>query len=674
MSLPMVRLLPCLLLALAWAMPGHAQARVATARIDRITTPVATLHHVQVQLAWAEGATQGELHIRAGSLQAPDLGYRFRDLDWRCPLKRAAQGWQCEGVLRTGNAAPFGFSVAIGDARTDAALTRHESRITVRRSAGDPDLTRIDLARVPLVWTQSLLAQAWNEGRVTGGTFDASLAVNASPRQPLAITGPVALHAAGFDTPDGMIAAEGIAARFDLGLRLGSTDEVSLDGRMLGGELLFGRTYVSLGQRNVPVRLHATHHEGEGWRVPSFAWSDAGTLEATGSAVLAPDVGLRTLDLQLSSDRLQTLGEHYLSGWLGAAGLGELQLRGAADAHLSIADDGVRSATLSLADTGIDDPRGRFTFHDLEGDLRFSADEAVTSEIRWGGGALYGLDFGPARLPWLSADGVLRSQGDMVLPLLGGSARFRQLQVRPPSARDSFDVRFGLELERLDVRKLAQALDWPAFGGVLSGRIPQAHYTKDRLTFDGGLAMQLFDGRVEVSSLAMERPFGTAPTLTADIALDDLDLEALTGVFGFGSITGRLDGRIDGLRLVDWQPVAFDAQLFTERKRGVRQRISQRAVQDLSSVGDASFVTTLQGQLIGLFDDFGYSRIGIGCRLADEVCMMDGLGSAGRGFIIVAGSGIPRLTVVGFNRRVDWPTLLERLAAVGTGDVKPVVD
>lgn len=192
--------------------------------------------------------------------------------------------------------------------------------------------------------------------------------------------------------------------------------------------------------------------------------------------------------------------------------------------------------------------------------------------------------------------------------------------------------------------------------------------------------MELFNGTVAVSSLAMERPFGVAPTLSADIAIDDLDLQSLTGVFGFGEITGALDGRIDGLRLVDWQPVAFDAALYTDRKRGLRQRISQRAVQDLSSVGDPGFANTIQAQLIGLFDDFGYARIGIACRLSDEVCEMDGLGSAGpasmqeRGFIIVQGSGLPRLTVVGFNRRVDWPTLVERLAAVGSGEIKPVVE
>ena len=43
-------------------------------------------------------------------------------------------------------------------------------------------------------------------------------------------------------------------------------------------------------------------------------------------------------------------------------------------------------------------------------------------------------------------------------------------------------------------------------------------------------------------------------------------------------------------------------------------------------------------------------------------------------FTIVEGAGLPRLSVVGYNRRVDWPTLVERLVAVGSGEVKPVVE
>ncbi|MGN6513722.1 MAG: hypothetical protein ACTHKZ_09170, partial [Lysobacteraceae bacterium] len=235
-------------------------------------------------------------------------------------------------------------------------------------------------------------------------------------------------------------------------------------------------------------------------------------------------------------------------------------------------------------------------------------------------------------------------------------------------------------VDRLDIGGLAHTFDLPPFQGQLSGHIPSARYHADTLGFDGGLTLQLFGGSVQVSSLALERPFGTAPSLSADLALDDIDLQSLTGVFDFGSISGKLDGRIDGLRLVDWTATAFDAELHTDPHRGVRQRISQRAVQNISSVGDASFVTSLQGQLIGLFKDFGYRRIGISCRLADTVCAMGGLGGgtdgahSPGGFTIVEGAGLPHLTVVGFHRLVDWPTLLERLAAATEGNATPVVE
>jgi len=248
------------------------------------------------------------------------------------------------------------------------------------------------------------------------------------------------------------------------------------------------------------------------------------------------------------------------------------------------------------------------------------------------------------------------------------------MELRPPAGDAGMRIEFGMTIDRIDFGKVSTALGLPAFAGELSGRIPRARYADDRIDFDGGLTLHLFDGTVQVSALAMERPFGVAPTLSADIALDDIDLQALTGVFDFGSISGRLDGRIGDLRLVDWQASAFDAELHTVRSPGVRQRISQRAVQNISSVGDASIVGSLQGQLIGLFDDFGYGRIGISCRLENGICEMGGLHSAGDGFTIVEGAGIPRLNVVGFNRRVDWPTLVERLAAVGKGDVKPVFE
>ena len=258
--------------------------------------------------------------------------------------------------------------------------------------------------------------------------------------------------------------------------------------------------------------------------------------------------------------------------------------------------------------------------------------------------------------------------------ILGGRIGFEALVLRPPAGDESLRMQTALRLEGLDIGTLAKALDWPPFEGTLEGRIPTVRYADNRIDFDGGLSMDLFGGRVDVDALSIERPFGVAPTVSSDLALHGIDLHALTGGFDFGCIEGRLHGRIDGLRLVDWTATAFDAELHTERARGVRQRISQRAVQNISSVGDASFVTSLQGQLIGVFDDFGYRAIAISCRLRNEVCRMGGLRSGPSTFTIVDGSGLPRLNVVGHNRDVDWPTLVARLVAVAGGDVEPVFD
>lgn len=667
--LPLLIACACLV-GLSW--PAAAAARSATAHIERVDSAVATMHGVRVDLAWAKGADHGQLRLRAERVQSPSLGYDFHQLDWQCPLQRDGNDWRCDGLVH-GGGAPMRLAVAFEAGGVEAALSRDRSRVELHRDAATPDLTRINLVDIPLAWTQALLAQAWSSGRITGGRADAALAVSAPTGEPLRISGPVAIRAAGFDTPDGRLAGENLGARLAIDAALDERDRFTVDGQLLGGELLLGTTYVSLQERPVDVRIEAVQGE-QGWQLPAFAWHDPGILKAEGSAALGADATLRALDVSLHSPALAALADGYLSGWLGVAGLADLALQGAADAHVQLAGGALQQAHLALHQSSFEDARGRFAFRGVDGDVRFSATSPVDSVLRWDGGAMHGLAFGPAHLPFRSAQGRLALVSPVEVPLLGGTLRISHMDLRPPSGTQATDLRFGLALDGLDVAELSAALGWPAFTGELSGTIPEARYADERVEFDGGLSMQLFGGEVSVGQLSMERPFGVLPTLSADVGFEDIDLMALTGAFDFGSISGKLDGRIADLRLVDWRPVAFDARLRTDRHPGVRQRISQRAVQDLTSVGNSSFVGSLQAQLIGFFDDFGYSRIGIGCTLVDEVCTMDGLGSVGEGFIIVQGSGLPRLTVVGYNRRVDWPTLVERLAAVGTGDVKPVVE
>ncbi|WP_240097733.1 YdbH domain-containing protein [Thermomonas flagellata] len=662
------------LLAAACLATGAAQARTAQARIARIATAAATLEGVRVRLDWPDGAAQGQLQLWAARVEAPDLGYRYRDLHWRCPLRRSGGGWACAGPVRAGRGpglplavafAPQAVGVRLGDARTALAVQH-------RRDA--PQRFQLDVRQVPLAWAQALLAQAWPSARFTGGRLQGRLALDTQAAGGLHLHGPLQVAGLGLETRDGTVAAQeaGASLRLDLRQR-GPERRLDVAGQLQGGQYLAGPAYLVLPATPVGLHMQWQRAGDGGWQAPRLAWDDGATLQAQARLALAPDARLRALQVQARSADASALPARYLSGWLGVLGLGDLRLSGA----LAIAADwdaaGLAQLQAVPAQLALADGRGRFALQGLAGDLRYSAGAPVDSALQWHSARLYGLPFGAARLPFASGDGLLRSAADARLPFLDGEVRLHDLRLRPPRGGRGLDLRFGLVVDDVDFGAIARAFALPPFQGRLSGAMPDAHYADDRIDFDGGLSMQLFDGEVVFTGLALERPFGSAPSLATDITFEGLDLARLTSVLGFGRIDGRLGGQVRGLRLVDWTPVAFDAWLATAPQPGVPQRISQNAVQDIGSVGDASFASGLQGRLIALFDTFGYRRLGIGCRLANDVCRMRGLADAGSGFILVEGSGLPRLDVVGHNREVDWPTLVERLRAVARGEVKPVM-
>ncbi|MFN3310703.1 MAG: hypothetical protein ACK40R_03230 [Thermomonas sp.] len=666
-------ILTCGLGLLALLAAPALQARSAQLQVARVATPAGSVEQLRINLDWPANAEAGTLALQAARVDLPALGGRLRAVRWRCPLQRLpGSGWTCAGELRAAGIAPMRLAIRLDETALRAELARAGTRVQLAREAARPDQFALVLHQVPLAWMQGLLEQAWPQARFSGGRLDATLRVQADARAVQA-EGPLQFGALGLQNDDGSIAGEGLGARLQLHYRAeaGAT-RVAVAGELRGGEFLVGNTYVALPETPVGVQVEAVQQGRDGWRLPRIVWDDGTVLAATAQAALDAAGHLDRLSVQARSDDLGPLKPRYLSGWMGLAGLGGVDLRGGLALQAAVQDGRLQALQANLRQVDVRDPDGRFVFDRLQGDLRYSAGTPVASVLQWQGGRLYGLEFGAAALPFTSAGGVL-ALPQATVPLSGGRLTLRDAVIRPPRDGDGLEVYFGLRLADVDFGQVAQALALPAFQGRLQGDIPRAHYARDRIEFEGGLQLGVFDGRVTFTSLALERPFGTAPSLSAAIALRGLDLLRLTEVLGFGSISGRLDGRIDGLRLVDWTPVAFDAWLATADAPGVRRRISQRAVQDISRVGGASLVQSLQGQLIALFQDFGYRRIGIGCRLANQVCAMSGLRSEGNAFTIVEGQGLPRLDVVGHHPAVDWPTRVERLLAAGKGDVAPVI-
>lgn len=654
----------CLLLA---AMPaGARELRVSAASLQ---AEAAQVSRIEARLTWSDDGP-GSLVLTAGRVEIPALAESFSDLEWRCDLTREQAGrWHCEGPVRSDRGRAIA-TVAMSSADLEARLGIGKAALSVATRAGAPDDVAIGLQAVPVAWLQGFLTSLWAEGQWTSGRVDGHVDLHLPAAAPARVRADLRLADLGLETPDGWLAAAGVRGRLRLA-QTGDRSEVRFEAR--GGEFLAQGLYAQLPE--TPVVVEATVvPEGEGWNLPAFAWRDGEVLQASGAARLAPDGTPSDLRLQLSLGDLAAARDRYLSGFLAPAGFPDLVLAGGAAARLDLRDGEWQAITLSFDRLNAIDPRQRFTLAGLHGDLGWRAgDEPHPGTLAWDSAALFGIGLGHAALGFESREGQLRLAAPVDIAALGGKIRLDHLRWQPPGGGRGARFQLGTSLLDLDLGSLSQRLGWPPFTGTLGGRIPQARYENNVLTLDGGLAMQAFGGTVSLSSLVMERPFGVAPTLSADVAIDDVDMAPMTDAFGFGSISGRMDGYIRNLRMVDWSPVAFDAWIGSDPAWKGRRRLSQRAVEDISKVGGGGgLMGGLQAQALRLFDDFRYERLGLGCRLRDNVCAMSGVDSAGDGYTIVQGAGLPRIQVVGFRRRVDWPTLVARLKAATEGQT-PVI-
>ena len=258
-----------------------------------------------------------------------------------------------------------------------------------------------------------------------------------------------------------------------------------------------------------------------------------------------------------------------------------------------------------------------------------------------------------------------------MLPIFDGGLAIDTLRVRHAGTEEMY-VRFDAEVRPISVALLSRAFGWPEFQGTLAGRIPGLQLRQGVVTLDGNLDAEVFDGRVAVRGLSLREPLGKFPRMHASIGVENLDLTLVTQTFEFGMITGRLSGYVSDLETFGWMPESFDAFLFTPPDDHSRHRISQRAVTNLSSIGGGSgggVAAALQGGFLKFFDDFRYDRLGLSCRLANDVCIMGGVLPAPNGYYIVKGSGLPRINVIGSQSRVAWTTLVRQLGAMMESEI-----
>ncbi|WP_313918538.1 hypothetical protein [Tahibacter sp.] len=596
------------------------------------------------------------------------------ELHAHCPLEPEADSWRCAGQARLRVAAAAkpveaGFIATLEHGRLNLQLNRAPARLTLSQQGDDAGARwQLQLRQLPLDWLSDLLRASWPAlSRIEG-----QLAVDAE--LPPSATAPLqldySLRDLGFDTQDGRSAAAHLSLAGKLDVTATTPWRLHHRGQIGGGELLQGGLHVAFADHGTRLDFQLSP-ERDAYRFSDVVYDDPGVLELKASALVAPadDLPLRELHVDSLVAVLPQAQQRYLGSLLALAGWSELASRGRVTARAQFDAGGIASAAARLDGVDLDEAKRGIGIKGLAGELEWRrTGTAPPGQLAWQSATVHSLPLGAARTQWHSHDGALTLSQRTQIPLLGGSLDLERLDLHPTAASGE-RLQAGLALRGVDLAALSQALGWPRFGGKLGGAVPELRYADQRLELTGGLMLNVFDGTLNVTGLALERPFGVLPSLSADIAFEQLDLSLLTGTFDIGGITGRLSGYVRALRLVDWQPVAFDAQL--QALDG--GRISQRAVNTISSVGGGGIAAGIQASVLKLFDTFGYARLGLGCRLQNAVCHMRGLDADGARYTLVEGRGLPRIQIVGHQSEVDWSVLVERLKAAASG-TKPVIN
>lgn len=586
----------------------------------------------------------------------------------------------CEAALLTVKRTPIGpLSVtAAGDYRTDVATG--QARATLARLAGGR--IEVEARTSPQRWQlrgdakglhigelRKLLAPWFSlpAGWTLEGRMDAQVSAHGGAT-PMHAEVALALADVNLSNEASTLIAENAAAALELTLDA-HRDGYDLDATAKGerGQALAGPVLLDFNRN--PLTLHARGS----WRGDTV---DLAQVEASAPQLLALH-GNATLTLgaapELTQGRIVIGALEFPAAYtslmqitLAATDFGDLVTAGRASGAIVLAHNALERIDLQLEHFSTYNER-EFFMKDVAGELHWAAarDADVSpSWLSWSSGGAYGLSGGAARVDFVTRAAGFALVEPWHMPIFDGAIDIRTLAVSGMGTPD-VNVRFDADIEPISMPPICKAFGWPEFSGRIGGRIPGVELRGNELTVKGDIEASVFDGEIVTSGLRLIDPLGKWPRLFANVRGRNLDLELVTRTFAVGSITGRLDVDILGLELFDWSPVAFDARLETAKGDRSRHRISARAVRELSNVGGGGggVAQALQSGVLQFFDEYGYDRIGIRCRLANDVCLMSGVEPAPGGYYIVKGRGLPRIDIVGNQGRVNWRQLVAQIVS-----------
>lgn len=651
-----------LLAAACWPAAPTAATELSV-RLDRLEAPGIAAGPIDVRVTDGARAT---LHLTIGEVSVENRHWRnvrvaCADFSW------GVARIDCRnGVAEVGTRIPLSFTYRMGDQTLELVLwPGAEEAWTLKARLGEskPSLS-LEIKNGSLSRLAPWLPAHWP--KLAAGSLSGVITLDGAGGDRLAVD--ITVNNVSFSDASGLHAAEKLGGRVQLSAhheRESWAYRISLG--WTGGELFWQPLFL----RGAAYALTAEGALDE--RQITVAHGEAqltGIGDVRGSAIWDRKANrVERADVTSGALNAANLYSQVMKPFFFGTALGDLRVEGKTELAAHWRDGQVNAAEVSLRDLSFEDLKRRFAVFGANGSIPWHRTDETAIDLEIQGGELLRVPFGRVKLP-LSMRGMRFRLDTIKIPLLDGTLTMRGFATEPP--QEGWRWAFRGALTPVSMEKFTEAVGMPAMHGSISAEIPRVHYSRSTLEVDGAVVFKVFDGTVLANNVKLIEPFGQAPRLAADLEAHNIDLGLLTRTFSFGSITGRIDAAVKGLELANWRPVKFDARLMSSAGDYPR-KISQRAVENITALGGAGAAAAIQGTFLRFFDQFGYEKLGLSCRLAHGVCTMGGIEDQAQGYVIVKGGGIPALSVLGYNRSVDWDELVERLQRVIQSNVRMIV-
>jgi hypothetical protein len=481
----------------------------------------------------------------------------------------------------------------------------------------------------------------------------------------------------GLSSADGSRVVEGLGASALLTGLVGPGSRLKANAvATLGGfQLLWGTHYADFSDRHMALDLDLDRSADDDATVavrlelPPHA-ALTGSLRNTAAASSAWEGALTVSDIGGFWEKYA--GTPFQGTLGGAGGLalsgGELRARlsgEVGDIVTATGEVGIEGLSLSTADGGLDVEQLRLR---LPVDLSWTAAGGVEAGEPQRGSlafdrlAVAGVELAATATELAVLGDSVTMVGGLHLPVFGGevvleNAGFADL------ARPSRHLSAAVGLHRIRLAEVSSALGLPPLAGDVTGGFPGVLYSNGILTVDGTGELAVFGGTVTMRGITGSDLLTRYPRLKFSADWREIDLAQVTRTFDFGTMSGIVEGELVDCEVFGDVPIRFHGRLRSVPRKGVPQRISLKAVNNIAIVGTGSGLGFLDRGLRRFIDSYAYQGIGVEMALSQDRFLLRGLERRGDRELFVKGRFPLRLDVVNVDpgMTVSFRTMVQRL-------------